>query len=310
MELRTLRFFVAVAEEGSFTRAAARLVVAQPAVSQQIRSLERELGERLFDRTSRSVRLTEAGRTLLPLAARTLAAADALTAEFASRTALLTGTLSLGTVDGVEHTSLPGILGTFHHRYPGVTVHLVEGRSAELMTRVDEGTLDAAVVALPPRPPAPHMRTETLLRDEIVAVVPPDSPLASRTRVPVELLAGRTLVSYGPDSGLRPWLDRAFQSAGVDFTVRYATNDVALHVALVQAGIGVALSVRTHQAVQGTRLVTTLPLDPPVTYEKALLWRTEPAPSRPLRAFLALLGAARGEDAQAGVAPRQVVGDK
>ncbi|MFF4623425.1 LysR family transcriptional regulator [Nonomuraea jabiensis] len=81
-----------------------RLFVAQPAVSQEIRSLERELGESLFDRNSRSVRLAEAGRALLPLANRTLAAADALTAEFTSRSALLTGTLSLGTVDGVEHT--------------------------------------------------------------------------------------------------------------------------------------------------------------------------------------------------------------
>lgn len=288
MELRTLRFFVAVAEEESFTRAAARLFVAQPAVSQQIRSLERELGETLFDRNPRSVRLTEAGRALLPLANRTLAAADTLTAEFASRSALLTGSLSLGTVDGVEHTRLPGLLGSFHRQYPGVTVHLVDGRSSELISRVDDGRLDAAVVALPERSLPDGFRAEVMLEDEIVAVVASHSPLAGRRSVPVEMLDGRTLITYGPDSGLRPWLQAAFDAVGIDFTVRYATNDAALHVALVDAGVGVALSVRTDRALTDNPRVRALPIAPPLTYRKALVWRTAPEVSRPLRAFLAL----------------------
>ncbi|SDP36325.1 LysR family transcriptional regulator [Actinacidiphila guanduensis] len=288
MELRSLRFFVAVAEEESFTRAANRLLVAQPAVSQQIRSLERELGERLFDRSTRSVQLTEAGRALVPLARKTLDAAEELTAEFASRTALLTGVLALGTVDGVEHTALPAMLGAFHDGYPGVTVHLRDGRSADLLARVEAGSLDAAVVALPTRPLPVHFRSETLLQDEIVVVVRTDAPLAAREKVPVEMLGGRTFVTYAPDSGIRPWLDQVFRAADLDLAVRYATNDVALQVALVEAGIGVALAVRSHQALVETRTVTALPLDPPLRFEKALVWRTAPPPSRPLRAFLAL----------------------
>jgi DNA-binding transcriptional LysR family regulator len=264
------------------------LSVAQPAVSHQIRSLEKELGETLFERNPRSVRLTEAGRVLLPLAAQTLAAADRVTAEFASRTALVTGTLLLGAVEGVEHTRLPALLGAFHRKYPGVTVELVEGRSAELISRVEDGDLDAAVVALPEGSLPEGLRSVVMLEDEIVAVVPAGSPLAGRNSIPIELLSGKTLISYGQDSGLRPWMQSAFDAAGVDFSTQYATNDAALHVALVEAGVGVSLTVGTDRALVGTHRISAIPVSPSLTYRKALIWRGNPQVPRPLRALLAL----------------------
>ncbi|MEW1778589.1 LysR family transcriptional regulator [Streptomyces sp. NPDC086777] len=288
VELRTLRVFVAVAEEQSFTRAAERLSVAQPAVSHQIRSLEKELGEALFERSTRSVRLTQAGRVLLPLAAQTLADADRVTAEFASRAALVTGTLVLGTVDGAEHTPLPALLGTFHRQYPGVAVQLVEGRSAALISRVEEGELDAAVVALPQQPLAEDLRSVVMLEDELVAVVPADSPLAGRENMPIELLSGKTLISYDPDSGLRPRLQSAFDAAGINFTTQYATNDGGLHAALVEAGVGISLTVRTDRALPTNSRIRTVPISPSLTYRKALIWRGTPQPTRPLQALLAL----------------------
>ncbi|WP_234545131.1 LysR family transcriptional regulator [Streptomyces shenzhenensis] len=288
VELRTLRVFVAVAEEQSFTRAAERLSVAQPAVSHQIRSLEKELGEALFERSTRSVRLTEAGRVLLPLAAQTLADADRVTAEFASRAALVTGTLVLGTVDGAEHTPLPALLSTFHRQYPGVAVQLVEGRSAALISRVEEGELDAAVVALPQQPLAEDLRSVVVLDDEIVAVVSADSPLAGRENMPIELLSGKTLISYDPDSGLRPRLQSAFDAAGINFTTQYATNDGGLHAALVEAGVGISLTVSTDRALTANSRIRTVPISPSLTYRKALIWRGTPQPTRPLQALLAL----------------------
>ncbi|MER6532900.1 LysR family transcriptional regulator [Streptomyces sp900105755] len=288
MELRTLRVFVAVAEEQSFTRAAERLSVAQPAVSHQIRSLEKELGETLFERSTRSVRLTEAGRVLLPLAGQTLADADRVTAEFASRAALVTGTLALGTVDGAEHTTLPALLGTFHRQYPGVAVQLVEGRSAGLISRVEDGELDAAVVALPQHPLAEDLRSVVMLEDEIVAVVPAESPLAGRQSMPIELLSGKTLISYDPDSGLRPRLQSAFDAAGITFTTQYATNDGGLHAALVEAGVGISLTVSTDRAITANPRIRTVPISPSLTYRKALIWRGIPRPTRPLQALLAL----------------------
>ncbi|WP_280846368.1 LysR family transcriptional regulator [Streptomyces sp. SAI-119] len=288
VELRTLRVFVAVAEEQSFTRAAERLSVAQPAVSHQIRSLEKELGEALFERSTRSIRLTEAGRVLLPLAAQTLADADRVTAEFASRAALVTGTLVLGTVDGAEHTPLPALLSTFHRQYPGVAVQLVEGRSAALISRVEEGELDAAVVALPQQPLAEDLRSVVMLEDEIVAVVPADSPLSGRENMPIELLSGKTLISYDPDSGLRPHVQSAFEAAGIDFTTQYATNDGGLHAALVEAGVGISLTVKTDRALTANSRIRTVPISPSLTYRKALIWRGTPQPTRPLQALLAL----------------------
>ncbi|MEW2301337.1 LysR family transcriptional regulator [Streptomyces sp. NPDC006655] len=116
MEVRTLQYFLAVAEEKSFTRAAARCHVAQPAISRQIRELERELGEALFERDSRTVRLSTAGAALLPHARVVTGAVAAAKAEFAARSGLLTGNLSLGAADGVEHSSLPARLGAFHRQ--------------------------------------------------------------------------------------------------------------------------------------------------------------------------------------------------
>ncbi|MCX4745698.1 LysR family transcriptional regulator [Kitasatospora sp. NBC_01287] len=290
MELRTLEYFVAVAEEASFTRAAARFHLAQPAISQQIRSLERELGEPLFERSSRRVRLNPAGEALLPYARRMLADASAVRAEFAARSGLLTGTLALGAVDGVEHTELPSVLGAFHRHHPGVGVRLIGGTSAELIGRVRQGTLDAAVVALPREPLEPALRAEVLLRDEVVAVRPAAEVPAGHAELPLTELDGVPLITYAPDSGLRPHLESAFRAAGAEFRPLTETNDVALQAALVLAGIGTALSAGTDRALRDDDRLVLLPLRPRVHYAKALVWRTDPAPVAPLRALLALRG--------------------
>ncbi|MFF4623424.1 LysR family transcriptional regulator substrate-binding protein [Nonomuraea jabiensis] len=114
------------------------------------------------------------------------------------------------------------------------------------------------------------------------------SPLAGRWSIPVGMLDGRTLITYGPDSGLRPCLQAAFDAAGIDFTAQYATNDAALHVALVEAGVGVSLSVGTDRALTGNPRVNAVPIVPPLTYRKAMVWRAVSEMLRPLRAFLAL----------------------
>ncbi|MDH6124064.1 LysR family transcriptional regulator [Kitasatospora sp. GP82] len=288
MELRTLEYFVAVAEERSFTRAATRCHVAQPAISQQIRSLERELGEKLFDRGTRAVSLSAAGEALIPHARAALAAAAAAKAEFAARSGLLTGELALGTVDGVETTELPSQLGAFHRRHPGVTVRLIGGTSSDLLNRVRHGTLDAAVVALPRGGVAPYFHHRVLLQDEIVAVVSRDRPEAGKPQLTLSQITGAPLITYGQDSGLRPHLEAAFEDAGVSFRPAYATNDVALQVALVASGVGIALAAGADSTLARDARVGTVPLSPRIPYTKALIWRAESALAAPVRALLAL----------------------
>ncbi|MGW6908280.1 LysR family transcriptional regulator [Streptomyces sp. NPDC054940] len=288
MEVRTLQYFLAVAEEQSFTRAAARCHVAQPAISQQIRSLERELGEALFERDSRSVRLTAAGEALMPHARTVSATVAAAKAEFAARSGLLTGTLSLGVADGVESSSLPALLGTFHRLYPGVTVHLVEGASAGLVPQVRQGSLDAVFVAVPPEGLDPGFGHRVLVRDEIVALVASDRPQAQQTALSLDELSAAPLITYGPDSGLHPRLRSAFEAAQVPFRPAYATNHVALQLELVAAGVGIALAAGGARGITGDPRVTVVRVTPRIPYAKALVWRSGPHSSAPLRAMLEL----------------------
>lgn len=287
MELRSLEYFVAVAEERSFTRAAERCHVAQPAISQQIRTLERELGEPLFERDSRQVGLTSGGLALLPYARACLSATCAAQAEFAARAGLLRGQLTLGMVDGLEETSVPRLLGLYHHRYPGVSVSLTGGSSAQLLEMViHHHRVDAAVIAAPMHELPECLGCRTLLRGRLVAVVSCSSPLADATSLTIESVASHPIITYCEESGLYGHIRSAFATAYRTLRVTYATNDVGLQVALARESIGVTLAAASDPAVRADPRVAIIPLDPPIFYEKVLLWRQEEPASAPLRAFL------------------------
>ncbi|MCP2340508.1 DNA-binding transcriptional LysR family regulator [Actinomadura rupiterrae] len=133
MELRQLRYFVAVAEEGGFTRAAERLHVAQPGISAQVRQLEREFGQELFDRSGRSVKLTEAGEAVLPYARAALWAADGARLAVDELTGLIRGRVAVGTVTSMPSALVPDLLAGLHCDHPGVEITLSEGNSADLL---------------------------------------------------------------------------------------------------------------------------------------------------------------------------------
>ena len=286
MELRVLEYFTAIADDGSFTRAAERLRVAQPSVSQQIRALERELGEPLFQRGARGVTLTSGGRALLPYARSALAAVAAAKAEFAARSGMLTGALAIGTVNGLEETVLPELLGIFHRRYPGVAVRLTADTSTPLLAQVAHGELDAAIIASPESPLPDGISDEVFLRDMIMAVTRSDSEYAQLAAMPLELASSQPLITYSQDSGLRDLIETAFLSAGLTLTVAYSSNDPALHIALAKQGVGTALAAGSDPSVRNATGITCLPLDPPIPYDKSLIWRAAETLPAPVRALL------------------------
>jgi DNA-binding transcriptional LysR family regulator len=286
MELRVLEYFIAIADDESFTHAAQRLRVAQPSVSQQIRVLERELGEPLFERGARRVTLTSGGRALLPYARSAVAAVAAAKAEFAARSGLLTGALSMGTVNGLEETVFPELLGLFHQRYPGVSVRLTADTSAPLLAQVVRGELDAAIIA-GPEPPLPDgISDEVFLHDMVVAVTRSDCEYAQHAAMPLKVAGSQPLISYSQDTGLRDLIEAAFRRAGLTLTVAYSSNDPALHVALAKQGVGTALAAGSDPSVRNASGITCLPLDPPIPYDKRLIWRTAEKPPAPVRALL------------------------
>lgn len=286
MELRALQYFVAVAEEQSFTAAAARCRVAQPSISQQISSLERELGEPLFTRAPKGITLSAGGETLLPYARRCLALLAEAQAEFIGRNRLLTGRLSFGTVTGVERTCVPDALGLYHSRYPGVEVVVTEGTSAPLLAMVSRGQLNAAVIAAPVDPLPDGIGSELVHDGELIAVFDPDRFDLPDGPVPLAAVAEHPVICYTASSGLRPLIDAAFEREGLSPFVSYTANDVRLQVAFARQGVGIAISANTDPALDGLDRLVTRALQPGIPFRKLLVWRSDLNPSAPLRALL------------------------
>ncbi|MEU4539118.1 LysR family transcriptional regulator [Streptosporangium sp. NPDC023825] len=240
MELRQLEYFVAVAEECHFTRAANRLRVAQSGLSASIRSLERELGASLFLRSTRQVELTPAGRALLVEARRALSATDAARDAVAAVRGLLRGSLAIGSLQCLHAVHLPAVLARFLAAYPGLEIRLRQGGSGELIEQVRAGRLDLAFVSRPARCPD-DVVVGPLADEPLVLACAPGHPFAAREKVELPELAAERFVDFQPDWGTRDLVDDVFAAAGVERRVSLEVNDVHSLLDLVTFGLGVAL---------------------------------------------------------------------
>jgi DNA-binding transcriptional LysR family regulator len=240
VELRQLEYFVAVAEECHFTRAAQRLHVAQSGLSASIRSLERELGAALFVRSTRQVELTEAGRALLVEARRALTNVAAAKDAVAAVQGLLRGRLAVGTIQCLCTVDLPGVLARFSRQHPGVDIQLRHDSSGALVEQVRAGRLDLAFVTRPPRTPD-EVVVEPLDTLPMMLACGPDHPFADRERVDLHELDGLPFVDYHPDWGTRDTVDRLLAANCVDRHVALEVNDVHSLLDLVGNGLGVAI---------------------------------------------------------------------
>ena len=240
MELRQLEYFVAVAEECHFTRAAQRMHVAQSGLSASIRSLERELGAALFLRSTRQVELTEAGRALLVEARRALTNVAAAKDAVAAVQGLLRGRLAIGAIQCLCTVDLPGVLARFSRQHPGVDIQLRHDSSGALVEQVRAGRLDIAFVTRPPRVPD-EVAIQPLDTVPMMLACGPDHPFAARDSVDLAELEGQPFVDYHPDWGTRDTVDRLLAANCVDRHVALEVNDVHSLLDLVGNGLGVAI---------------------------------------------------------------------
>ena len=265
MELRQLAVFVAVAEEGSFTRAADRLHVVQSAVSASVRNLERELGASLFDRSTHRVALTDAGEALLPEARATLTAATAARDAVDAVRGGVRGTVLLGTMQaqGMRAIGIPELLAGFRHDHPLVQVHIrhAAGGSTEMATQVREGRLDLAFVSLAANE-LPGVELTPLSREPMMVLAPATHQLAKRTSIPIAALADEPLAEFPVGWGLRMVSDRAFASAGVTRSIAFEVNDTASVIEFVRHGL--ALSLLPTSFVGDRRGLAFIPIRGPV----------------------------------------------
>ncbi|WP_419998604.1 LysR family transcriptional regulator [Streptomyces boninensis] len=242
MELRQLEYFVAVAEERHFTRAAQRMLVSQSGLSAAVRALERELGAPLFVRTTRSVELTGAGRALLTEASRTLAGARAAREAVAAVQGLLRGSLSVG-VEQCVTVDVGALLVRFRNAHPEVEVRLRQAGSAVLIDEVAAGRMDLALVTLP-GPPPDGARLLPLSREPMVLLCGSDHPLAGASEVKWAELGDATFVDFHTDWGARRLTDEAFAAAGADRRVALEVYDVHTLIDFVRHGLGIAVVPR------------------------------------------------------------------
>ncbi|MBO1332916.1 LysR family transcriptional regulator [Streptomyces sp. VRA16 Mangrove soil] len=278
MELQQLRYVVAVAETGGFTRAAERCHVVQSALSHQIGKLEKELGARLFERTSRRVALTPAGEAFLPAARQALEAAERARAEVAAATGEIRGSLSVGAIGTVTAVGIPALMRAYHDRHPQVTMRLIHRMSEELVREVREGVLDLAFLGVPPSfaaDGAPGLAGRTLVVDRHVAVTEPGHPLAKRSSgdpVPLAELVDESFVDFPSGLAARAQGDEAFAAAGLRREVAFEVNDLTFLVDLVRCGLGITmLPSRLVSRLPG---VAVVPLRDGPVREERLVWST------------------------------------
>lgn len=277
MELRQLRYFVTVAEEASFTRAAARLHLAQPGLSAQIRQLERELGHPLLDRGGRTVTLTEVGAAVLPHARAALAAAERVGHTVDEFTGLLRGQVRIGLISGaaVEEFDVAAVLADFHHDHPQVAISLTEDTSERMLAALGRGELDMALIGMTGAEPDPAIGIEVVLETALVAAVAADDHRYG-AELPLTALRDRPLICLTPGTGIRGVFERACAAAGFEPAVAYEAAAPALLLRLAARGLGIAVVPELTAAEAAAFGVRTIRIvEPEPRGRLALAWRTD-----------------------------------
>jgi LysR family transcriptional activator of glutamate synthase operon len=291
VELRQLRSVEAVARHRHFTRAAEELHVAQSALSHQIRRLEQELGTALFERTSRRVTPTEAGRAIAARARRVLAEVDGARAEVDELRGVLRGRIWIGALLPAGDLDVPGLLARFSRAHPGVEVGLREGIAADMFRFLAADELDAAFCLLAGEIPD-ELAVERLTDEEVAAAFAPDrAPPAPH--VGVADLAEHAIVAPRRGSAITSVLDRLFADAGKPLRLALESGDPFLLRSLAARGFATAILPRSLAALEGPALEVRS-LSPAVRLPVALVWRRERTFPPAARTFIEFVRSERG----------------
>jgi LysR family carnitine catabolism transcriptional activator len=271
MELRQLEYVVAVVDEDGFTRAAERLFVSQPSLSQGIRTLERELGSPLFDRLGRHVRLTAAGEAFLEPARQVLRDAATARSAVAAVRGLAAGRLDVVALPTLAVEPLAALIGAFRVAHPGVMVRVAEPEDTDsLVALIRTGRCEIGLSELPE--PELGLVFEPLVTQEVLVVLPPGTKLG-RSPFPIASLAGMPLITTGPGTSTRRLVDQALQAAGIVGNVAVETAQREALLPLVLAGAGTTFFPGPLAEEAARRGAVVRSLDPPLRRTIGLLFR-------------------------------------
>ena len=288
MELRQLRYLVALAEERHFTRAAAREHIAQPALSQQIRRLEDELGVPLVDRTTRHVAITHAGQLLVARARRVISEVEAADAELQRIRGIEGGRVVVGTMHTMGPIDVSLILAIFHQRHPAVELTVREQSSEELAEMLREDELDLAFLSVTEQVESHGLGLHQLVSEELVVVLPRWHPMARRRRIRMAELEHEEFISYRPGARLRELLVGAGAQAGFEPRIKLESNESERIRRLVARGMGVAILPRSDAVYPGAEFAVAALTEPSLSRDITLAWRQQRRHPPAVAEFLAL----------------------
>lgn len=286
MRLKQIEYVLAIAETGSFTAAARRCHIVQSALSHQIAQLESELGVLLFERNSRSVRLTEAGSVFIDNGRLALDAVQRISDEVVASAGEVRGRLSVGTISTLTNPDPIELLARFHRRFPHVHVELVMEGSEKLLARLEQRSLDVAFIGVWPGEVVPaSLCMEQLCHEQLVAVMPQKHALARHDRVTLAQLASSPMVDFPVGSSAHRQSAEVFAEQGLDYSVQFEVSTVQHLVAIVRQGLAVALIPQSlSKQLKG---VCTREVEKAPSRSVRLVWRKTPSPAT--RALLALM---------------------
>jgi DNA-binding transcriptional LysR family regulator len=289
MELRHLRYFVAVAEDLSFTKAAQKLRLAQPSLTRQVRNLEDEIGVRLLDRSNNRVTLTEEGqrflfdsRKLLAMCAETVAVVQRM-----SRGESLQ--LNIGYVANLHYGLLPATLGAFRKLSPRVALNLFDMSSAEQFRALESHKIDLGFVGISPALAGLNLLSKCVTHDTILVALPSRHPLTKKPKLKLTDLASQFFIGMSATThpGTREWLLGTCRDTGFDGRILQEADGEPTAIQFVADGLGVALMPEQITGLPHEGVVFR-PLSPPLRRESTIAWRAD-NPSKPLKDYIQIV---------------------
>lgn len=285
MDLRNLRYFLAVAEAGGFTAAAEQLHIAQPAVSMAIRKLEQTLDLPLFDRQERRVRLTDEGEVLLRHARSILQAVEDAERDMRELHTLERGEVRVGIPSMLGSYYFPPILMAFRHRYPGIRLEVIEAGTRKLQQMIHAGEIDMGVIVSDT--PPEDLETHRFLRAQMMAILPADHALASAPCISYDAFFAEELVMFKEGYFHREVIDRISREAGVTPQIGFEANLIPLIKQIVSHGYGITTLLE--MVVADDPSLVAVPFTPEVWLELSLAWRKGHRLSRANQTFVDLV---------------------
>jgi LysR family transcriptional activator of glutamate synthase operon len=298
MDLRQLRYLVALAEECHFTRAAAREHIAQPALSQQIRKLEDEVGLPLVERTTRRVTVTHAGHLLVARARRILAEVEAAEVELLGLKGMESGHVTVGTMHTMGPVDVTLALAIFHERHPAVELTVREQASEELAEMLRDDELDLAFLSVTERVESHGLGLHQLVSEELMVLLPPAHKLAGRRKLRMAELQEEEFISYREGARLRELLTAAGRHAGFVPRIKLESNESERIRRMVGRGMGVAILPRSDAIAPGEEVAAVALTDPALSRDITLAWRQGRRHPPAVAEFLALARRTFADDAR------------